>query len=141
MLTDQDKRRISDYLGLAMGLFPSARVAGNSDEYDLRSSISRLYYAFFHVSLAFLLSQGEQIDRFRRDHGAVHSAVARRMGKGLHRFLRQLYEARRNADYEPRFFTTKYGSDLEKARIDLRTLLQVANRNFYWIYYEARKVL
>ncbi|HEY2168897.1 MAG TPA: hypothetical protein VGJ30_04685 [Candidatus Angelobacter sp.] len=141
MLTEQTKKRISDYLGLAMGLFISVRVTAISNEYDLRNSASRLYYALFHVSLAFLLSQGEEIDKIRRFHGQVHTAVGKRMGKPLDRFVRAVYDARLKADYEPDFFVRKYGSDLEKARAEMSYVLKSANANFYWIYQEARKAL
>ena len=141
MLNEATKRRISDYLGLALGLFLSAQVTAASNEYDLRNSISRLYYAFFHVGLAFLLSQGEQVDHFRHSHGRVQAAIGKRMGKPLGRFVREIYQARLKADYEPGFFRSAYGTDMERARLDLRNMLKAANANFYWIYQESRKAL
>jgi uncharacterized protein (UPF0332 family) len=141
MLTEATKRRITEYLGLAMGLFLSAQVTATSNEYDLRNSASRLYYALFHVSLAFLLSQGDDIEKLRSSHGTVQAAIAKRMGKPLGRFVRTVYESRLRADYEPDFFVRTYGSDLEKARADLGSVRRSANGNFYWIYQEARKVL
>jgi uncharacterized protein (UPF0332 family) len=141
MTPEETKRRISEYLGLSLGLFLSVRVLATSTEYDVRNGFSRLYYAFFHASLAFLLSQGENIEFYRRTHGDVHTAIDRRMGKYLGRFLRELYRSRQQADYEPEFFDRTYGRDIERARADARNLLNRASRNFYWIYNESRKVL
>jgi uncharacterized protein (UPF0332 family) len=141
MLAEDEKKRVTEYLGLSLGLFLSVQFSAQSNEYDLRNGFSRLYYAFFHVSLAFLLTQSEPIDDYRRDHGRVHTAVDRRMGKSLGRFLRELYKGRQQADYEPAFFLGKYGKDLERARADAQNPLNRANRQFYWIYNESRKVL
>jgi uncharacterized protein (UPF0332 family) len=141
MVTEADKQRIADYLGLALGLFVSVQFPATCTEYEVRNGFSRLYYAFFHASLAFLLSQGEEIDRYRWYHGDVHAAVGRRMGKYFGKFFRELYGARKEADYEPAFFSRRYGRDIERARVDAQTLLSRANPNFYWIYNESRKVL
>ena len=103
--------------------------------------MSRLYYAFFHVSLAFLLSQGEPIERFRHSHGKVQTAIGKRMGKQLSRFVREIYQDRLRADYEPNFFSSRYAGNIEKARLDAHNMIKLANTNFYWIYQEARKVL
>jgi len=141
MTTEETKRRISEYLGLSLGLFLSVRVSATSTEYEVRNGFSRLYYAFFHASLAFLLSQGENIDVYRRTHGDVHAAIDRRMGKYLGRFLRELYRSRLQADYEPGFFERTYGRDIERARADAQNSLDRANPNYYWIYNESRKAL
>src|SRR2546423_11984303 len=109
MLTDAEKQRVADYLGLALGLFLSVQFPATCNEYEVRNGFSRLYYAFFHVSLAFLLSRGEQIDNYRWYHGDVHTAVGRGMGKYFSKFFRELYGARRGADYEPAFFDKRYG--------------------------------
>jgi uncharacterized protein (UPF0332 family) len=141
MTSEETKRRISEYLGLSLGLFLSVRISATSTEYEVRNGFSRLYYAFFHASLALLLSQGENIDAYRRTHGDVHTAIDRRMGKYFGRFLRELYRSRQQADYEPGFFDHSYGRDIERARADVRNLLNRANRNYYWIYNESRKAL
>ncbi|HTW56918.1 MAG TPA: hypothetical protein VMD99_02180 [Terriglobales bacterium] len=141
-MTDEDtKRRISEHLGLGLGLFLSIQFQATSTEYEIRNGLSRLYYAFFHASLAFLMSQGENVDEYRRAHGDVHSAIDRRMGKYFGRFIRELYRSRQQADYEPEFFGRSYGRDIERARADSRNLMGRANRNFYWIYNESRKAL
>jgi len=141
MLTDDARKRVFDYLSLSIGLFLSVQFSAASTEYHIRNGFSRLYYAFFHVSLGFLTSQGEDIDVFRKDHGMVQAAVKRRMGKYMDRFIHDLYRARLQADYEPLFFHSKYGGDLERARTDALKTLERASKNFYWIYWETRKVL
>jgi uncharacterized protein (UPF0332 family) len=141
MTTEETRKAISDYLGLALGVFLSVQFSPTCTEYDVRNGRSRLYYAFFHASLAFLLSKGENIDAYRWKHGDVHAAVGRHMGKYLGKFVRDLYRSRLKADYEPRFFSRSYGGDIERARVDARTELDRAKQNFYWIYYESRKAL
>ncbi len=141
MLTEEVKRRVSDYLGLGFGLFLSVEFTATCTEYDVRNGLSRLYYAFFHASLAFLLSQGEDIDTYRRKHGNVHAAIDRRMGKPFGRLLRELYRSRQRADYEPDFLDVSYGGELERARAAARTTLSRGKQNFYWIYNECRKSL
>ncbi len=141
VLTDETKRRLTEYLGLALGFFVSVRFSANSTEYDIRNGLSRIYYAFFHVSLAFLLSQEEDIDKLRQSHGLVHAAVRRRLGKYMDSLLRDLYRSRLEADYEPGSFTRKYRNDLERARADANLSLERARKNFFWIYQESRKVL
>lgn len=141
MLTDDSKKRIFDYLSLSLGLFLSVQFSAASTEYNIRNGFSRLYYAFFHVTLGFLISQGEDIQVLQKDHGMVQGAVKRRMGKYMDKFVHELYRQRLQADYEPSFLRTKYGGDLERARMDALATLQRATRNFYWIYWEARKAL
>ena len=87
------------------------------------------------------MSQGENIDAYRRRHGEVHAAVDKRMGKTLGKFLRELYRSRLRADYEPDFLGVTYAGNLETARIDAWKLLNRAKQNFYWIYNESRKAL
>jgi uncharacterized protein (UPF0332 family) len=141
VLTDETKRRLTEYLGLSLGFFSSVRFSATSSEHDIRNGLSRIYYAFFHVCLAFLLSQQEDIDKLRHNHGMVHASVGRRLGKYMDSFLRDLYRSRLEADYEPGSFTRKYRNDLERARADANLLLERASRNFHWIYRESRKVL
>jgi uncharacterized protein (UPF0332 family) len=141
VLTDDTKRRITEHLGLALGFFVSVRFSSQSTEYDIRNGLSRLYYAFFHVCLAFLLSQEEDIEKVRHSHGLLHAAVRRRLGKYIDSLLRDVYKARLEADYEPGFFARRYRNDLEKAKADSNLLVERARKNFYWIYQESRKVL
>jgi uncharacterized protein (UPF0332 family) len=141
MPSEKDKRRTVEHLGLALGLFLSVDFSATGTEYDVRNGFSRLYYAFFHASLAFLMSQGEDVDTYRWRHGSVHAAVDRRMGKYLGRLFRELYRFRQLADYEPSFLAKSYAGDLERARVDAQTVLGRATQNFYWIYNESRKDL
>ncbi len=83
MLTPEQKDKVASSLRLADGLMQTVPFSSSASEYELRNSASRLYYAFFHVSLALLRSVGAETDKFSRDHGRVHSAVQARMGKYL----------------------------------------------------------
>jgi uncharacterized protein (UPF0332 family) len=141
VLTAEIQQRVTQYLGLALGFFVSVRFSSQSSEYDIRNGLSRLYYAFFHVCLAFLLSQNQNIDKARQNHGMLHSAIGRSLGKYMDSFLRDLYKLRLQSDYEPESFSKKYGDQVEKARAEVNLLLERASRNFYWIYQECKKVL
>jgi uncharacterized protein (UPF0332 family) len=135
------KRRLTEHLGLALGFFVSIQFSSQSSEYDIRNGLSRLYYAFFHVCLAFILSQEQDIDKLRHSHGMLHAAIGRQLGKYMDSFLRDVYKSRLESDYEPGSFTRKYRNDLERARAESNLLLERARKNFYWIYQECRKVL
>lgn len=145
MLTDEERRRVFDYLSLSMGLLSSVQFSASSNEYDIRNGFSRLYYAFFHVSLGLLIAKGIDIDLFRKDHGKVQTQVNRHMGKYMGKAIHDLYRARLQADYEPLFFRSKYGEDTQKAQeraqIDAVTTLQRAKSNFFWIYFQAKSLL
>ncbi len=140
MLTDESKRRIVQYRGLALGLFQSVRFLADGNEYDIRNGFSRLYYAFFHASLALLLSRGVNIEVFRKNHGRVHTEIDRLLGKYVGQLFRELYIARRQADYEPNMFAVRYHDQLDRARFDANSLLTRVSANFYWIQQESRKV-
>jgi uncharacterized protein (UPF0332 family) len=116
-------------------------VSSLASEYDIRNSGSRLYYAFFHASLALLTSVGEDTDKFSREHGKVHAAAQSRMGRPFGKFLEKLYVHRKLCDYDPRMFEHEYGQDLERARKDCSDRIKRAKGHFYWMYQEARKVL
>ena len=90
MLTKDDKRRIIQYRGLALGIFQSIFLVPTSNEYDIRNVFSRLYYAFYHASLALLVSQGIDIDEIRKDHGRVHREIDRRLGKAMGKFYSRI---------------------------------------------------
>ena len=77
--------------------------------------MSRLYYAFFHASVALLLSVGLDVDKISKDHGKVHSTVQGRMGKYLGMFVTNLYRIRKFCDYDAEMFVRMYGGNVEKA--------------------------
>ena len=103
--------------------------------------MSRLYYAFFHVSVALLLSIGLDVKRISRDHGTVHSAVQGRMGKYLGVFVTNLYRIRRFCDYDAAMFERMFGGEVEKARREYIQVIRSAKTNFHWLYREAKKAL
>lgn len=141
MLTKDDKRRIIQYRGLALGIFQSIFLVPTSNEYDIRNVFSRLYYAFYHASLALLVSQGIDIDEIRKDHGRVHREIDRRLGKAMGKFFRELYSARQQADYEPNLFAMRYQGDIDRARLDADVLLGRARTHFNWLQQESAKIL
>lgn len=49
---------------MALGLMETVEIGSLSSEYDIRNSLSRLYYAFFHASLAILLTKEPDIKGF-----------------------------------------------------------------------------
>jgi len=116
-------------------------IASSSSEYEIRNAISRLYYAFFHASVALLVSIGWETQGISKDHGKIHAAVQARMGKYMGTFLRKLYQNRKLCDYDSSMFERSYGRDLAKARRDVILDIKRAKTNFHWIYQEARKVL
>ncbi len=103
--------------------------------------MSRLYHAFFHASLALLMSIGWETEGISKDHGKVHAAVQARMGKYMGAFLRKLYHDRKLCDYDSSMFERRYGRDIEKARQEFILEIKRAKTNFHWLYQEARKVL
>ena len=115
-------------------------IGALSSEYDIRNSISRLYYAFFHASLALLLTVRSDVEQFSKTHGRVHDEVERRI-EPIGRRLRQLYQFRRMCDYEADLFEKRYGGNINEARKEAMLLLKKERKNFYWIYNEARKEL
>jgi uncharacterized protein (UPF0332 family) len=141
MLTEEAKRRIIQYRGLALGLFQSVSFSASCSEYDIRNGFSRLYYSFFHASLALLLSRHVNIETFRKNHGVVHTEIDKLLGKYVGRFFRELYLARIQSDYEPDVFAAKYHGQLDRARFDANSLLTRASAYFYWVQQESRKVL
>ncbi len=126
---------------MADGFMQTVAISSLASEYEIRNSGSRLYYAFFHASLALLTSVGTDTNRLSRDHGKVHAAVQARMGRPFGKFLEKLYLHRKLCDYDPRMFEQEYGQDTERARQDCENRVRRAKVHFYWMYQEARKAL
>lgn len=141
MLTSEQKAKVASSLRLGDGLMQTVAISSSATEYEIRNSGSRLYYAFFHASLALLASVGIDTDKFSRDHGKVHAAVQARMGKYLGTFLRKLYHNRKLCDYDSRMFEREYGQDIERVRREWVLNVRRAKVNFDWLYQEAGKVL
>ena len=141
MLTPERRVKVAAHLKLANGFMETVGVGALSSEYEIRNAISRLYYAFFHASLALLLTVRSNVEHFSKNHGRVHDEVEKRIGKPMGRRLRELYEFRRMCDYEEDLLERKYGGNIEKARNEAMGLLKSARGHFYWIYVEAQKEL
>ena len=142
-MDSQHKDRIAEHLRVADGGFELAKrlFTPDADEFQLRAGYSRLYYAFFHVSAAFICSTGVIVERL--EHGAIPGLLNSRLGHacGIARQLQELYRRRVEFDYEPDRIKGGFNSDIEELRREAILLLQRAEKNFRWLYYEARKVL
>jgi uncharacterized protein (UPF0332 family) len=137
------QEKIAATLRLALGLLETVTIDSSSSEYDIRNSLSRLYYAFFHASLALLMAIESDILAVSKSHGMVHARIQRRFGKtmSITRTIRELYDLRKLSDYEADMFAKRYGGNIEAARKEAILLLKRAKTDFYWLYYEARKNL
>ena len=142
-LSPQLRDEIAERLRLALGLMETAEIAVTCSEYELRNSLSRLYYAFFHASIALLSATESDIAQVSRNHGALHARLQRKLGKTmpLTRLIRELYNVRKQCDYETGMLRTKYGGNIETGRKDSILLLQRAKTQFDWLCQEARKYL
>jgi uncharacterized protein (UPF0332 family) len=141
MFTPEQAAKVASHLKLADGFMQTAEGYTLSSEYAIRNSISRLYYAFFHASLALLHTVRSDVEQVSRNHGSVHKEVEKRIGRPIGRRLRRLAEFRRRCDYEADLFQKKYGGNIEEAQNEAMAWLRSSRRDFYWIYHEARKEL
>ncbi len=142
-LAEQQKLSVARHLQISVGFMEIARtlLRSSAEESQLRTGLSRLYYAFFHAGQALLITlgwSGQQLE-----HGQLPLEMDRFLGKSarLGRMIRSLYELRKCSDYDnPRFFD-RFDRDLEKARRAAVYELLRCQTNFNWMYYEARKAL
>ena len=118
----------------------TVQIGSQSSEYDIRNSLSRLYYAFFHASLALLTTAEPDIKTNVRT-ARVHSRIQGRLGKSMGRLVRELYDLRRRSDYESEMFSNRYRDNIEEARKQSIVVLKRAKTNFDWLYREADKPL
>ncbi len=140
-MTPEIKANIASRLRLASGLMATVQINSHSSEYDIRNSLSRLYYAFFHASLALLAASGINLQRISKNHGILHSRIQGRLGSYMGRRIKELYKLRRDADYEIRMFFDRYRDNIEEARKQSITILKRAGTDFRWLYREAEKPL
>src|SRR5258708_35864341 len=136
-LSPQLRDEIAERLRLALGLMETAKIAPTCSEYELRNSLSRLYYAFFHASIALLSATEAAIVQISKDHGALHARLQQKFGKSvlITRVIRELYDVRKRCDYETGMMRTKYGGSIEEGRKDAILLLNRAKPQFYWLYF------
>ncbi len=104
-------------------------LESGSPEFDQRNALSRAYYAAFHAFCGLILSCGVEPSK---SHGGLQDQVSRWFGKSLGRFLRDAYESRRFADYDPGWSPVTYRSELK---------LRLARTNILWACLEAEKKL
>jgi len=76
-----------------------------------------------------------------RTHGIVHSRIQSRLGKSMGRLVRELYDLRRDSDYESKMFSDRYRDNIEEARKQSIVVLKRSKTNFNWLYREAGKSL
>ncbi len=115
----------------------AAKIAVDSAECEIRSALSRSYYALFHSVRAWLLSQrvGEaQI----RTHKGVLVQVGRVRGKEEANRIRDAYRLREDADYRPGLLDA-YGGDVARFRAVAETKVELARSDFDWYVIETEK--
>jgi uncharacterized protein (UPF0332 family) len=117
----------------------TVQIGSQSSEYDIRNSLSRLYYAFFHASLALLTTVGPNSKKI--SHGMLHWRLQDRLGKPMAGLVRELYGLRRDSDYESKMFSERYHDNIEEARKQAIVVQKRAKTNFNWLYREAEKPL
>ena len=103
---------------------------------DMESAVSRLYYAMFFCAEAILLSKGLSFSR----HGSVIAAFGEHFVKPgllpaeLHRWLRDAFDKRQIADYEPSPVFTE--EDVDKLLEQAGEFLKASRR-----FLESRRYL
>lgn len=98
------------------------RLAASNDEAELRSAISRAYYAVFHRARDFVHAEGYCPGRARLDHREVWNALKRDPDPARAEIGErgdELHHLRRNADYDRQFagnLTTSNRQIVDEAR-------------------------
>jgi uncharacterized protein (UPF0332 family) len=119
----------------------TVQISSQSSEYDIRNSLSRLYYAFLHASLALLSATDPDIERVSKNHGVVHERIQGRFGKRMSRLVRELYDLRRKSDYETTMFSERFSDNIEEARKWSILLLKRVKTDFYWLVRSSEDIL
>lgn len=100
-------------------------LAEHSSEGEMRSSLSRMYYAVYHVALVLVGNKA---------HGEISEALEN-LEVGLGKLYAELLILRQRADYDPSFVARQFGSvenfrlkfpfEMEKARALYERLRQM----------------
>ena len=100
-------------------------LAEHSSEAEMRSSLSRIYYAVYHVAIALVGNMS---------HGEIPLALEGKE-EGLGERYKRLFELRNRADYNPAFveqefvdlanFKIQFPQEIENARSLYERLLQM----------------
>lgn len=117
---DNPKQRTAR-LELAIGFFETVSLNPRVSEHEIRNSLSRCYYSFFHLSHVVL-------GRYRG-----HELVATEIGDlddALGHFIRTLQALRIEADYIPDVVQRKYGGQLGEYRLRANLVLAQAQAQF-----------
>jgi hypothetical protein len=123
------------HLRLAEGLIRTVVLGDTASEYEIRNAFSRAYYALFHVCGGYLwASTGIDVEKVVRDHGQLRHEMGRWMGRSFERFLGDVYELRRQADYRPEWSPPPVywcAEKLKQARKHLYAVMfAIPNRTF-----------
>jgi uncharacterized protein (UPF0332 family) len=135
MVSVEAKRTAEAHLRLAEGFIATAEVIDASSEVEIRNAFSRAYYAMFHAGYAVLLGEGNApvvVERIAKEHGRLQSALRRPLGREFERYIRDLYDRRRQADYEALWSVPSASvarSELKRARGQFYWLLRTAQRS------------
>jgi uncharacterized protein (UPF0332 family) len=129
MLSREREQRVRQHLRLAKGLLETASLAETSSEFEERNALSRAYYAMLHAGSALVLSLETEPSK---SHGVLRDQIQRLLGKDFGRFMGDLYELRRTADYEAGWKPVRQISDPK---------LKKARANVLWACFEAEKKL
>jgi len=132
MLSPTVERKARSHLRLADGLMRTAEISDGASEFEIRNAFSRAYYALFHACCAHLLASGTEatkVEEITRNHGRLHASMRRPMGRLFERFVRGVYDRRRQADYEP-------GWPVPSGTV-ARGELKRARTHFYWLFHRT----
>jgi len=136
MVSVEAKRTAEAHLRLAEGFIKTTDVVDTSSEVEIRNAFSRAYYAMFHVGYAVLLSEGNDpvaVEGIAKDHGRLHSALRHPTGRSFERYVRAVYDRRRQADYEPDW-------PVPSASV-AQAQLKLARGQFYWLLNTTQRSL
>jgi uncharacterized protein (UPF0332 family) len=129
MAKSDETRRVARHLRLARGLLEATVLRNESSEFEERNALSRGYYALFHACCALVLSKGVEPSK---SHGGLRVQIQRWLGKSFGRFMGDLYELRRFADYDAIWTPVRHVSVAK---------LKSARTNVLWACVEAEKKL
>ena len=101
-------------LALAERLLESAE---HSSEAEMRNSLSRMYYAVYHVAVVLVGNMA---------HGEIPAALEERED-GLGERFRRLYKLRQGADYDPDFVKRQFNG-VDDFRVQFRDEMEIARR-------------
>jgi len=129
MVSRETEQKVRQHLRLAKGLLETASLVKTSSEFEERNALSRAYYAMLHAGSALVLSLEAEPSK---SHGILRDQIQRLLGKDFGRFMGDLYESRRTADYEAGWTPVRQISDAK---------LKKARTNVLWACAEAEKKL